>query len=251
VKTRRLLFSFLITLSTGCGLNNVKEQPGNLGKADFGYLCTNHSQGDPYCDFTATNPAFPNIAQGSTFFLGAASNANTAGERFSLRSASPARLELKDAPIGTTTNCVGSNLCSAFPELATAHAVGVTSIIAEGNLSSVDYTDVTVEPIADLALTQVTVIGGQVTATIDSVSGKVTFTDKQVFLRAAPSDSAMREIAGALPTPYAWTTSNANVVSIMSGGDTNIVELGIGASGMATLTVTQGPLMKSTTVTVP
>ena len=65
-----------------------------------------------------------------------------------------------------------------------------------------------------------------------------------------PVDSIGNQLAGSLPTPYGWTTSNAGVVSLVGGASTNIVQIALGSPGTSTVTVTMGTTTTSVVITV-
>jgi hypothetical protein len=242
-------------IAVACSDTRAKTAAGSLGNAKFGYLCTVPNDGDTYCDALANDQAFPEVALGAKFGIGVISSyIPHTDESYALESLEPDRLEI-DPAMGVMFECSNGNFCNwGTPELAIAHATGWVAFFANETDTSNhgnDFLNVRVGAVAGLSLTQVTTgASGQVSGTIGPVSGTASFNDKQVFIRAFPVDAAGTQLAGALSTPYAWTTSSSASVAITSGGSANIVELALGSPGMSTLTVTMGTATSSVAVTV-
>jgi hypothetical protein len=237
-------------VTAGClpiGTGGDKPKPGSLGNAVFAYECNDaDSKGDPYCDLVADTSLFPKVAVGARFVISAETKDNDSLESSTLLSASNDRIK------------------SEGGDFWTALEPGVTSIITTGdNDPSVrssggkpkelylDYIDVDVEPATGIALTQITVGNlGNVTGTIGDVKGTFTFGVESTYLRAQPIDDAKEPVAGTLPDPYVWKSSNPNVVSVTMGVSDHIVSITPMASGSSTLTVTVGQLSSSLTMEV-
>jgi hypothetical protein len=261
---RLTLLGFATLAAVGCNSNNdPKLEAGKLGVATFAYLCTDQSTNDAYCDVYANQQAFPKIALGSTFFVGAISADSSKNDRFEISSVSPKRMTTSDAPSASytcTDTSLTSNACTYQPSKVTALAQGVTSLLAKSTSGGVDTIDVYVVPALDLRLTQVTLGGdGRVTGTLGPISGTVSLTGVgtgDFTMRAAPASvmeppDQSSELGGALAAGYQWTSSNTATVGIIGSTTKNVVELRPLASGSSTITVTSGSLSRVVMVTVP
>jgi hypothetical protein len=221
----------------GCSKTTDDTQVGVLGKASFTYQCGTAE--DPYCD-TIGGPSttdFPPLLLGGTSQVQAQDTHNNAVE---LVSASDGRLAVAATPT--------SGVQSVYAVDATAP--GVTSLVAL-TADGADYVDLTVSAPAALGLTEVTVgADGKFSGTLGPISGSFSFSDKQVYLRAAPLDAAGHELGGTSPVAYAWATSDPSVVSFASSTSSHIVQIAEGSAGTATVTVQLGASSASFTVTV-
>lgn len=227
-----------VSFAGACGSkNDDKTQQGKLDNATFAYLCTDKSAGDPYCDTVVSNPKFPSIALGAQFFVGAKAAKN--GQPTPVYSSSDLRLAITD------TGQPGPDHFSL--ESAIAHQAGITSILADAG----DYVDVRVSPVVKMSITLVAVdAGGKVAATLGPVKASAEFSDKTIFLRAAPLDDGGNELGGALPQTYAWKSSDPTVVSITSPPNAHIITIDQLKAGVSRLTVTLGDVFAYTDVTV-
>jgi hypothetical protein len=111
--------------------------------------------------------------------------------------------------------------------------------------------DVEVRAPAALAITQVTVgVDGHVSGTLGPISANGSFSAQAINLRAAPIDATKAELGGTLPDPYEWTTSDPGIASIQGDAHKTMVELVLGSSGSAVITVKSGTLTNSVTIKV-
>jgi hypothetical protein len=225
------------SLLAGCNVGTDKLMKGSLNMETFDYHCSlTDSLEDPYCDAQFDSPAFPaHIALGASFFIDVQ---DSGGPHSGTTTADPSRIAVAPG---------SSGLFTTF----TALEPGVTSLVyIDDAHHGSDYIDVDVEPPDGLQINQVTVLASQVTATQGVVAGALSFSGTSMALRAIPIDAQGRVLAGTLPTPYTWTTSDPNVLPITGGVHSHVVEIAPGTAGISMLTANVGNLSFMLEVTV-
>jgi hypothetical protein len=230
--------SILLLFGAGCDKKGSPVRSGQLGNADFTYVCGPDT--DPQCnpdsDLAAPGEvsAFPKIALGSRFAMSAAARSGPTGE-YTLDASRPF-FEFFD---------------EGDRHLIRPKKVGIASILAIKGEEALDLTWVELVKADHIKFVQGTPQGtfkdGSIAIGKNGVTAQASVVVTFKF-RAVAADKDDKILAGAFDCK--WTTSDPAIANITSPPTANIVTVVSGKAGTATLHATLGDLAGDIALTV-